>query len=105
MNASLSPLNFYLSHHRVVDQHQIQAMSLSSFANPPSGEMLASPSKRLVRSKSGLKILAQHERGVPPWNLEEPHWVKDDEAEFCMNAKCKQKFDFLKRRVRLLQTS
>lgn len=53
-----------------------------------------------VRSKSGLKILCQHERGVPPWNLEEPHWVKDEEAPNCMNGKCQAKFDFIRRRVR-----
>ena len=54
-------------------------MSLSSW-NQTSAAMFPSPSKRLVRSKSGLKIVAQHSRDVPPWNLEEPAWVKDEEV-------------------------
>lgn len=60
--------------------------------------MFPSPSKRLVRSKSGLKIVAQHERGVPPWNLEEPHWVADAEAAQCAHAQCNAKFTFVKRK-------
>lgn len=65
--------------------------------------MFPSPSKRLVKSKSGLRIVAQHERGNAPWNLEEPHWVKDEEVVQCVE--CKVKFDFIKRRVSKLPTS
>ena len=71
-------------------------MSLSSWSQTSSA-MFPSPAKRLVRSKSGLKIVAQHERGVPPWNMEEPHWVADAEATQC--AQCHAKFTFVKRKV------
>ena len=43
---------------------------------------------------------SQHERNVPPWYLEEPHWVADAEATQCANAQCNAKFTFVKRKVR-----
>ena len=54
-------------------------MSLSSWSQT-SPAMFPSPSKRLVRSQSGLRIVSQHARGVTPWALEEPHWLKDNEV-------------------------
>ncbi len=71
-------------------------MSLSSWSQT-SQAMFPTPTKRLVRSKSGLRIVSQSERGNIPWHLEEPHWVKDEEVANCMQ--CKAKFDFVKRRV------
>ena len=52
-------------------------------------------------TKIGCNFAArsQHERGVPPWNLEEPHWVADAEAAQCANAQCNAKFTFVKRKV------
>ncbi len=73
-------------------------MSLSSWSQT-SQAMFPTPSRRLVRSKSGLRIVSQHERGDIPWRLEEPHWVRDEECEQCIV--CKAKFDFIKRRVSL----
>lgn len=70
-------------------------MSLSSWSQTSSA-MFPSPSKRLVRSQSGLRIVSQHARGVAPWALEEPHWVKDNEASNC--KECQSKFDFVRRR-------
>ncbi len=55
-------------------------MSLSSWTQSSQANMLPSPTRRLVRSKSGLRVVAQHERGNIPWHLEEPHWVKDEEV-------------------------
>ena len=43
-------------------------------ATPPSG------AKRLVKSKSGLKIVCQHDRECAPWDMAEPHWVPDKEV-------------------------
>lgn len=52
--------------------------------------------KRLVKSKSGLKIVCQHDRETPPWELAEPPWVADQEVLQC--SLCGAKFDFIKRR-------
>ena len=53
--------------------------------------------KRLVNSKSGLKILCQHDKDTSPWELAEPQWVLDTEVNIC--TKCEVKFTFLNRRV------
>jgi hypothetical protein len=37
-------------------------------------------SKRLVKSKSGLKMVCQHARENAPWDMEEPLWVDDQEV-------------------------
>jgi len=58
--------------------------------------MSAPGGKRLVNSKSGLKILCQHGRDATPWELTEPHWTPDAEVLNCTN--CPQKFTFLQRR-------
>ena len=38
--------------------------------------------KRLVNSKSGLKILCQHDKDASPWELAEPQWILDTEVFF-----------------------
>ena len=53
--------------------------------------------KRLVNSKSGLKMLCQHDKDTSPWELAEPQWVLDTEVNIC--TKCEVKFTFLNRRV------
>ncbi|TRY78756.1 hypothetical protein TCAL_09464 [Tigriopus californicus] len=75
-------------------------MSLSSWSSQSSPAMFPSPSKRLVKSNSGLRIVSQHERGNAPWALEEPHWVKDHEHHcrrcgqiFCSKC-CQSKIQF-----------
>ena len=40
----------------------------------------SSSDKRLVRSKSGLKIVSLSEDGVSPLTLEEPQWSPDSEV-------------------------
>jgi len=52
--------------------------------------------KRLVNSKSGLKMLCQHDKDTSPWELAEPQWVLDTEVNIC--TKCEVKFTFLNRR-------
>jgi len=52
--------------------------------------------KRLVNSKSGLKILCQHDKDASPWELAEPQWILDTEVEQCTN--CPVKFSFINRR-------
>ncbi|KAK2142297.1 hypothetical protein LSH36_974g01044 [Paralvinella palmiformis] len=58
--------------------------------------MMASCDKKLVRSKSGLKIVALNENLNSPFTISEPKWIPDNECPRCMN--CDAKFDFLKRR-------
>jgi len=52
--------------------------------------------KRLVNSKSGLKILCQHDKDASPWELAEPQWILDTEVETC--PKCPVRFSFINRR-------
>ena len=42
--------------------------------------MTAPGGKRLVNSKSGLKILCQHDKDASPWELAEPSWTHDTEV-------------------------
>ncbi|KAF2362143.1 Zinc finger FYVE domain-containing protein 21 C-terminal [Trinorchestia longiramus] len=57
----------------------------------------SSPSgKRLVRSKSGLRIIPANDNERSPFELVEPEWVPDNDSPSCME--CREKFDFLKRR-------
>ena len=35
---------------------------------------------RLVKSKSGLKIVCQHDRESAPWDMAEPQWTPDKEV-------------------------
>ena len=37
--------------------------------------------KRLVKSKSGLKIVCQHDRESAPWDMAEPQWTPDKEVD------------------------
>ncbi|XP_054715412.1 zinc finger FYVE domain-containing protein 21-like [Uloborus diversus] len=52
--------------------------------------------KRLVRSRSGLRVVSLDEECTSPFELKEPFWVPDDESPCC--TKCQAKFDFLTRR-------
>lgn len=36
--------------------------------------------RRLVKSKSGLKIVCQHDRETAPWDMAEPAWVPDNQV-------------------------
>lgn len=60
------------------------------------GEGAAGVVRRLVKSKSGLKIVCQHDREAAPWEMAEPAWIPDNQADNCIA--CKAKFDFIKRR-------
>ena len=56
------------------------AANSASQVTPPSG------GKRLVKSKSGLKIVCQHDRESAPWDMAEPQWTPDKEV-------CSEKFN------------
>jgi len=56
----------------------------------------SSGGKRLVKSKSGLKIVCQHDRESAPWDMAEPQWTPDKEVTTCLG--CQAKFDFIKRK-------
>ena len=43
--------------------------------------MSAPGGKRLVNSRSGLKILCQHDKDASPWDLAEPQWTPDNEVQ------------------------
>jgi len=58
--------------------------------------MSAPGGKRLVNSKSGLKVVCQHGRDTSPWEMTEPQWTPDNEVLNCTN--CPQKFTFVHRR-------
>jgi len=53
-------------------------------------------SRRLVKSKSGLKMVCQHGHESAPWDMEEPHWLEDSKVTQCPT--CNSKFDFIHRR-------
>ena len=59
----------------------VAASSASSNVTPPSG------GKRLVKSKSGLKIVCQHDRESAPWDMAEPQWTPDKEVYTTMTNK------------------
>ncbi|ROT78092.1 hypothetical protein C7M84_003180 [Penaeus vannamei] len=59
--------------------------------------------KRLVRSKSGLRIIPLKDTDRSPFELREPEWIPDKMSPTCMD--CKEKFDFLKRRNLLASLS
>ena len=41
--------------------------------------------RRLVKSKSGLKIVCQHDREAAPWDMAEPAWTPDKEVLMLFN--------------------
>ncbi|XP_054263300.1 zinc finger FYVE domain-containing protein 21-like isoform X1 [Macrosteles quadrilineatus] len=53
-------------------------------------------SKKLIRSKSGLRIVAADENYESPFHLCEPQWIPDKEAPAC--TRCGIKFGFTTRR-------
>lgn len=55
-----------------------------------------SADKKLVRSKSGLRIISSNYNHRSPFELFEPPWVEDKECSQC--TQCKGRFDFIKRR-------
>ncbi|XP_051942117.1 zinc finger FYVE domain-containing protein 21 [Hippocampus zosterae] len=52
--------------------------------------------KKLVRSPSGLRMVAENGAFNSPFSLDEPRWVPDKECQKCMQ--CETKFDFIKRK-------
>lgn len=57
---------------------------------------MAAPEKKLVRSKSGLRMVTVDDEEASPFLLIEPPWVPDNECDCCQS--CRGKFDFLRRR-------
>ncbi|XP_070576825.1 zinc finger FYVE domain-containing protein 21-like isoform X2 [Ptychodera flava] len=58
--------------------------------------MAGAGDKKLVRSKSGLRMVCVNERFRSPFELEEPPWIPDNECLECME--CHVRFDLMKRR-------
>lgn len=52
--------------------------------------------KKLVKSKSGLRIVAVGSDELSPFHLDEPPWTPDRETADC--GRCRSKFDFITRR-------
>ncbi|KAL3209969.1 hypothetical protein MRX96_037515 [Rhipicephalus microplus] len=52
--------------------------------------------KKLVRSKSGLRIVTVGHEELSPFHLDEPPWTPDRETADCW--RCRSKFDFITRR-------
>lgn len=52
--------------------------------------------KKLIKSKSGLKIVVTNDEYRSPFLLCEPQWIPDSESTSC--TECKAKFDFITRR-------
>ncbi|KAL1478591.1 hypothetical protein MTO96_034976 [Rhipicephalus appendiculatus] len=52
--------------------------------------------KKLVRSKSGLRIVTVGNEELSPFHLDEPPWTPDRETADCW--RCRSKFDFITRR-------
>ncbi|XP_066999692.2 zinc finger FYVE domain-containing protein 21 isoform X2 [Anabrus simplex] len=52
--------------------------------------------KKLIRSKSGLRIVSSDDNFRSPFILGEPEWIPDREITNC--SECKSKFDFIRRK-------
>ncbi|KAJ8308159.1 hypothetical protein KUTeg_013033 [Tegillarca granosa] len=57
---------------------------------------MAAPEKKLVKSKSGLRMVPVKDIHTSPFTLSEPPWVPDNECVSCMQ--CQARFDFRRRR-------
>ncbi|XP_069691119.1 zinc finger FYVE domain-containing protein 21-like isoform X2 [Periplaneta americana] len=58
--------------------------------------MEAACPKKLIKSKSGLRIVVTNDKYRSPFILCEPQWIPDSESTNC--TECNAKFDFLTRR-------
>ncbi|GFO33498.1 Zinc finger fyve domain-containing protein 21 [Plakobranchus ocellatus] len=59
---------------------------------------MAKSEKRLVKSKSGLRMISVDEKIASPFTKEEPPWVPDNSCSHCQNRDCQTKFELLKRK-------
>ncbi|KAK3712667.1 hypothetical protein RRG08_058569 [Elysia crispata] len=59
---------------------------------------MANSQKRLVKSRSGLRMISIDEKIASPFTKEEPPWVPDNACSHCQNIDCQIKFDILKRK-------
>ncbi|XP_038066689.1 zinc finger FYVE domain-containing protein 21-like [Patiria miniata] len=57
---------------------------------------MADAGKKLVRSKSGLRMVSVEDKDTSPFQLEEPPWVPDVQCLACVKCSCK--YDLVKRR-------
>ncbi|KAK7864148.1 hypothetical protein R5R35_007663 [Gryllus longicercus] len=58
--------------------------------------MESSCTKKLIRSKSGLRIVTADDNLGSPFHLNEPQWTPDKDIKHCSD--CNTKFDFLRRK-------
>ena len=59
---------------------QISSTFLANFSPQSEFALSGMATKRLVKSKSGLKMVCQHARDMSAWEMEEPIWVEDQEV-------------------------
>ncbi|KAK6181126.1 hypothetical protein SNE40_009055 [Patella caerulea] len=59
---------------------------------------MATTDKKLVRSRSGLRMVSMTDNKTSSFTLPEPEWVPDNDCGYCMQRSCQSKFDFIRRR-------
>ena len=69
-------------HPEGINSHQEAVMATATVAANLESPTVTPTSggKRLVKSKSGLKIVCQHDRESAPWDMAEPQWTPDKEV-------------------------
>ncbi|KAK7104589.1 zinc finger FYVE domain-containing protein 21-like [Littorina saxatilis] len=60
--------------------------------------MASTGEKKLVRSKSGLRMVTVDDRVHSPFILSEPEWTPDSTCKVCQNPECQAKFDLFNRK-------
>ncbi|PVD25815.1 hypothetical protein C0Q70_13478 [Pomacea canaliculata] len=60
--------------------------------------MASNTEKKLVRSKSGLRMVPADEKVQSPFTLSEPEWTPDNVCRVCQNSECQLKFDLFHRK-------
>ncbi|XP_005107619.2 zinc finger FYVE domain-containing protein 21 [Aplysia californica] len=59
---------------------------------------MAQSNKKLVKSKSGYRMVFVDDKIASPFMMQEPQWIPDNACTHCQNFECQRKFDFLKRK-------
>ncbi|XP_076464150.1 zinc finger FYVE domain-containing protein 21-like [Babylonia areolata] len=60
--------------------------------------MASTGEKKLVRSKSGLRMVTVDEKIQSPFTMAEPEWTPDVSCKVCQNVECQAKFDLFNRK-------
>ncbi|BFZ12046.1 hypothetical protein BsWGS_15085 [Bradybaena similaris] len=54
--------------------------------------------RKLVKSRSGYRMITVDPSLASPFTTEEPEWTADKSCSHCQNIECQVKFDFMKRK-------